>query len=113
MDPLNPDATHSRFFERFANRGDVESQATTLNAELLARRQITAMGTIFLVTGGIVTIIHGTAREYPHAAGELHIRISLHHKNLQVRTVVDQQERRRRSYGDRGRIEFRHNNSLY
>ena len=39
-------------------------------------------------------MVYGTARKHPHPAGEDCIGMSLHHEDLKIRPIIDQQDRR-------------------
>ena len=38
-------------------------------------------------------MIYGTARKHPHTAGEDGIGVSLHHEDLKIGSIIDQQDR--------------------
>ena len=81
------------FFKGFSNRRHVISQAALFQTQGAAGFSLGAMHAILAVICGTVANIHRTTRKHPHTAGKGCVGIPLHHKNLQIRLVVNQNHR--------------------
>ncbi len=96
------------FFKRLADGRHVVSKAARFEAHQFARLGVCAMNSDVLVVSGIVLMIHGATGENPHAARKDRIGVALHHKDLQIRSIIDQHDGCSRADRYTMRVEIRH-----